>query len=173
MRRVVVTGMGIVSSIGNNVQEVLESLRTAKSGIVFAEEYAKHGFRSQVHGAPTLDPSTLVDRRAMRFHGGGTAWNHVAMDQAIADAGLDTDLISNERTGIIMGSGGSSTRTIVEAAEKTIEIRLEQEGRSVCRAEGHVFDRFGDACHLVQDQGRQLFHLLGLRDLKPLRRQRL
>jgi 3-oxoacyl-[acyl-carrier-protein] synthase-1 len=121
MRRVVVTGMGIVSSIGNNVEEVLESLRTAKSGIVFAEEYAAHGFRSQVHGAPTLDPSTLVDRRAMRFHGGGTAWNHVAMDQAIADAGIDTDLISNERTGIIMGSGGSSTRTIVEAAEKTIE----------------------------------------------------
>ncbi|UXN61373.1 beta-ketoacyl-ACP synthase I [Phyllobacterium zundukense] len=121
MRRVVVTGMGIVSSIGNNVEEVLESLRTAKSGIVFAEEYAAHGFRSQVKGAPTLDPATLVDRRAMRFHGGGTAWNHVAMDQAIADAGLDTDLISNERTGIIMGSGGSSTRTIVEAAEKTIE----------------------------------------------------
>ena len=70
---------------------MLESLRAAKSGIVFAEEYAKHGFRSQVHGAPTLDPSTLVDRRAMRFHGGGTAWNHVAMDQAIADAGLDAD----------------------------------------------------------------------------------
>lgn len=86
MRRVVVTGMGIVSSIGNNVQEVLESLRAAKSGIVFAEDYAKYGFRSQVHGAPTLDPATLVDRRAMRFHGGGTAWNHVAMDQAIADA---------------------------------------------------------------------------------------
>ncbi len=121
MRRVVVTGMGIVSSIGNNVQEVLESLRAAKSGIVFAEEYAAHGFRSQVKGAPTLDPSTLVDRRAMRFHGGGTAWNHVAMDQAIADAGLDESHISNERTGIIMGSGGSSTRTIVEAAEKTIE----------------------------------------------------
>lgn len=121
MRRVVVTGMGIVSSIGNNVQEVLESLRAAKSGIVFAEDYAKYGFRSQVHGAPTLDPATLVDRRAMRFHGGGTAWNHVAMDQAIADAGLDESQISDERTGIIMGSGGSSTRTIVEAADKTRE----------------------------------------------------
>ncbi|MCO4316883.1 beta-ketoacyl-ACP synthase I [Phyllobacterium sp. 21LDTY02-6] len=121
MRRVVVTGMGIVSSIGNNVQEVLQSLREAKSGVVFAEEYAALGFRSQVKGAPTLDPSTVVDRRAMRFHGGGTAWNHVAMEQAIADAGLGEELISNERTGIIMGSGGSSTRTIVEASEKTKE----------------------------------------------------
>lgn len=121
MRRVVVTGMGIVSSIGNNTGEVLTSLREAKSGIVRAEEYATLGFRSQVHGAPTLDPSTVVDRRAMRFHGGGTAWNHVAMDQAILDAGLAPDEVSNERTGIIMGSGGTSTRTIVESADLTRE----------------------------------------------------
>jgi 3-oxoacyl-[acyl-carrier-protein] synthase-1 len=116
MRRVVVTGMGIVSSIGNNTQEVLASLREAKSGISFAEDHAKLGFKSQVAGAPTLDPSAIVDRRAMRFHGGGTAWNHVAMDQAIRDAGLDEKEISNPRTGIIMGSGGPSTRTIVESA---------------------------------------------------------
>src|SRR5262249_50052297 len=121
MRRVVVTGMGIVSSIGNSTQEVLANLREAKSGVTRAEDYAAHGFRSQVHGAPTLDPTTLVDRRAMRFHGGGTAWNHVAMDQAIPDAGLAPAEISNERTGIIMGSGGASTRTIFEAAQKTIE----------------------------------------------------
>ncbi len=117
MRRVVVTGMGIVSSIGNNTQEVLASLREAKSGISRADKYAELGFRSQVHGAPTLDPSESVDRRAMRFHGGGTAWNHVAMEQAIRDAGLDEREISHERTGIIMGSGGPSTRTIVEAAD--------------------------------------------------------
>lgn len=121
MRRVVVTGMGIVSSIGNNTQEVLASLHDARSGITFAPSFAEHGFRCQVYGAPTLDPSTVVDRRAMRFHGGGTAWNHVAMDQAILDAGLEQADISSERTGIIMGSGGASTRTIVESALKTIE----------------------------------------------------
>jgi 3-oxoacyl-[acyl-carrier-protein] synthase-1 len=121
MRRVVVTGMGIVSSIGNNTQEVLASLHDARSGITFAPTFAEHGFRCQVYGAPTLDPATVVDRRAMRFHGGGTAWNHVAMDQAILDAGLEASDISNERTGIIMGSGGASTRTIVESALKTIE----------------------------------------------------
>jgi 3-oxoacyl-[acyl-carrier-protein] synthase-1 len=119
MRRVVVTGMGIVSSIGNNTQEVLASLREARSGIVFAESYAELGFRSQVHGAPQLEPETAIDRRAMRFHGGGTAWNHVAMEQAIRDAGLEDDEVSDERTGIIMGSGGPSTRTIVEAADTT------------------------------------------------------
>jgi 3-oxoacyl-[acyl-carrier-protein] synthase I len=117
MRRVVVTGMGIVSSIGNNAQEVLASLREGRSGIVKAEQYAELGFRSQVHGAPTLDPSEIIDRRAMRFHAGGTAWNHVAMDQAIQDAGLSPAEISHERTGIIMGSGGPSTRTLVEAAD--------------------------------------------------------
>jgi 3-oxoacyl-[acyl-carrier-protein] synthase-1 len=109
--------LGIVSSIGNNTQEVLASLREAKSGIVRAEKYAELGFRSQVHGAPTLDPSEIVDRRAMRFHAGGTGWNHVAMDQAILDAGLTSAEISHERTGIIMGSGGPSTRTLVEAAD--------------------------------------------------------
>src|SRR5216684_3244367 len=117
MRRVVVTGMGIVSSIGNNTQEVLASLREAKSGISRAEDYVKLGFRCQVHGAPALDPAGIVDRRAMRFHGGGTAWNHVAMDQAIVDSGLAPDEVSNERTGLIMGSGGPSTRAIVEAAD--------------------------------------------------------
>ena len=88
MRRVVVTGMGIVSSIGNNAEEVLASLREAKSGVSRAEKYAELGFRSQVHGAPSLKPEEILDRRAMRFHGGGTAWCHVAMDQAISDSGL-------------------------------------------------------------------------------------
>jgi 3-oxoacyl-[acyl-carrier-protein] synthase-1 len=117
MRRVVVTGMGIVSSIGNSTQEVLASLREARSGITRADKHVELGFRSQVQGAPTLDVAEAVDRRAMRFLGGGAAWNHVAMEQAIRDAGLETGDVSNERTGIIMGSGGPSTRTVVEAAD--------------------------------------------------------
>ncbi|HWP16318.1 MAG TPA: beta-ketoacyl-ACP synthase I [Xanthobacteraceae bacterium] len=119
MRRVVVTGMGIVSSIGNTTQEVLANLREAKSGISRADKYAELGFRCQVHGSPSLDPSEVVDRRAMRFLGNGAAWNHVAMEQAIRDSGVEESDISNERTGIIMGSGGPSTRTIVEAADTT------------------------------------------------------
>jgi 3-oxoacyl-[acyl-carrier-protein] synthase I len=117
MRRVVVTGMGIVSSIGHNTQEVTASLHAGKSGITRAERFAELGFRSQVQGAPTLRAEEIIDRRAMRFHGGGTAWNHVAMDQAIVDSGLAADEVSHERTGIIMGSGGPSTRAIVEAAD--------------------------------------------------------
>jgi len=121
MRRVVVTGMGIVSSIGNNTQEVLASLREAKSGISRADQFAAHGFKCQVYGAPTLDPSGSVDRRAMRFLGPGSAWNHVAMEQAIRDSGVEQNDISNERTGIVMGSGGPSTSTIVAAADTTRE----------------------------------------------------
>ena len=117
MRRVVVTGMGIVSSIGSNAQEVTASLHAGRSGITRSEKFAELGFRSQVQGAPTLDAEDVVDRRAMRFHGGGTAWNHVAMDQAIVDSGLGPNEISHERTGLIMGSGGPSTRAIVEAAD--------------------------------------------------------
>ncbi len=119
MRRVVVTGMGIVSSIGNNTQEVLASLHEGRSGIVKADRYAELGFRCQVHGAPQINAEELVDRRAMRFHGGGTAWNHIAMDQAIRDSGLTEAEVSNEQTGIIMGSGGPSARTIVESADIT------------------------------------------------------
>ncbi|HRK23691.1 MAG TPA: beta-ketoacyl-ACP synthase I [Beijerinckiaceae bacterium] len=121
MRRVVVTGMGIVSSIGNNVQEVTASLHEAKSGITYAPDFEEHGFRSRVYGRPTLDPAQVVDRRAMRFHGGGSGWNHVAMDEAIRDAGLGEAEISNVRTGIVMGSGGPSTRTVIEAVDKARE----------------------------------------------------
>jgi 3-oxoacyl-[acyl-carrier-protein] synthase-1 len=121
MRRVVVTGMGIVSSIGNNPNEVLASLREAKSGIAVDPSFVEHGFRCRVSGAPTLDPATILDRRAMRFHGGGSGWNHVAMDQAILDAGLEASDISNERTGIVMGSGGPSTRALIDAYEKAKE----------------------------------------------------
>jgi len=119
MRRVVVTGMGIVSSIGDNAEEVRESLFQAKPGIVRADKYAELGFRSQVHGMPKLDAMKVVDRRAARFHAAGTAWNHVAMDQAIADAGLSLDEISDPRIGIVMGSGGPSARVIAESADIT------------------------------------------------------
>jgi 3-oxoacyl-[acyl-carrier-protein] synthase I len=117
MRRVVVTGIGIVSSIGANANEVLASLREARSGISAAPKYAELGFRSQVHADPGLDWEAMVDRRAARFLAQGTAYGHIAMEQAIADAGLEDSQVSNERTGLIVGSGGPSTRVIVEAAE--------------------------------------------------------
>jgi len=121
MRRVVITGIGIVSSIGNNAQEVTASLREAKSGITFQPEFAEHGFRALTAGLPTCKPEELIDRRAMRFHATGTAWNHVAMDQALLDAGLEEKDIVNPRTGIIMGSGGPSTRSLLEAIDKVRE----------------------------------------------------
>ena len=121
MKRVVVTGMGIVSSIGNNTQEVLASLREAKSGITFSEDFDKYGFRCRVEGAPDLDPFEVLDRRTVRFMSKGTAWNYIAMQQAIADSGLESGEVIHPRTGIIMGSGGPSTKTIIEAAQKTIE----------------------------------------------------
>ena len=121
MRRVVVTGMGIVSSIGNNVQEVTASLREAKSGIVKAPEYEEMGFRSQVYGAPQLDWEEALDRKVRRFMGAGSAWNYIAMEQAIQDSGLEENEISNERTGLVMGSGGPSTKSIVWAADTSRE----------------------------------------------------
>jgi len=121
MRRVAVTGMGIVSSIGNNTQEVLASLREAKSGIVSAEKYAELGFRCQVHGAVDLEWEGMIPRKPRRFMEAGVAWNYIAMDQAIRDAGLEQSDVINERTGIIMGSGGPSTRAIVRAADVTRE----------------------------------------------------
>jgi 3-oxoacyl-[acyl-carrier-protein] synthase-1 len=117
MRRVVVSGMGIVSSIGSNAQEVVASLHDAKSGIVAAEDYQRLGFRSQVHGSLKIDLDSMVDRRARRFQGDGAGYCYVAMNQAIADAGLEEKDISNPRTGLIVGSGGPSTKAIVAAAD--------------------------------------------------------
>ena len=117
MRRVVVTGMGIISSIGNNTNEVLASLREARSGVIAAPEYAELGFRCQVHAAPQIDWESMVDRRAARFLAQGTGYSHLAMEQAIADSGLGPTEVSDEMTGLIVGAGGPSTRTIVEAAE--------------------------------------------------------
>lgn len=121
MRRVVVTGMGIVASVGNNAQEVLASLREGRSGIVAAKEYAELGFRCQVHGTPNLEWEPMIDRKVRRFMGAGAAWNYISMEQAIRDAGLEKAEVSHERTGLIMGSGGPSTRAIVQAADTTRE----------------------------------------------------
>jgi 3-oxoacyl-[acyl-carrier-protein] synthase-1 len=113
----VVTGLGIVSSIGNNKQEVVDSLRETRSGIEFCEEYAELGFRSHIHGSIKIDLESLVDRKIRRFMGDGAAYNYVAMQQAIEDAGLEPADVSNEGTGIVMGSGGPSTSNLVEAAD--------------------------------------------------------
>jgi 3-oxoacyl-[acyl-carrier-protein] synthase-1 len=121
MRRVVVTGMGIVSSIGNTTQEVLASLREGKSGIVRADKYAELGFRCQVHGDPKLDWEAQVPRKPKRFMEAGVGWNYIAMDQAIRDSGLESGDVVNERTGIVMGSGGPSTRAIVWSADTARE----------------------------------------------------
>ena len=121
MRRVAVTGIGIVSSIGNNAQEVIASLREAKSGITRAEQYDELGFRSQVYGRPSLNPSDVLDKKTLRFMGDGAAWTYIAMQQAIADAGLAEDEVSHPRTGLVVGSGGPSTEAIVRAADITRE----------------------------------------------------
>ncbi|HEY5289301.1 MAG TPA: beta-ketoacyl synthase N-terminal-like domain-containing protein, partial [Caulobacteraceae bacterium] len=116
MRRVAVTGLGIVSSIGADADEVTRSLREAHSGVVTAPEYAELGFRCQVHAAPTIDWEGRVDRRAARFLAAGTGYAHIATEQALADAGLSAEDISDERVGLVVGSGGPSTRSIVDAA---------------------------------------------------------
>ncbi len=116
-RRVVVTGMGIISCIGNSVDEVLASLKAGTSGIVTAPDYAAMGFRSQVHGKPQINLEEKIDKRLFRFMGDGAAYNHLAMEQAVADSGLQPGDVSNPRTGIVMGSGGPSTKSQVAAAD--------------------------------------------------------
>ena len=118
MKRVVVTGMGIVCSLGNNKSEVLESLKNAKSGIEFSEKYAEMGLRSQVYGSiAEIDTSDVIDRKMLRFMADAAIYNAIAMDEAIQQSGLSPEIISNERTGLIMGSGGASNQNVVEAAD--------------------------------------------------------
>ncbi|GLO75558.1 3-oxoacyl-ACP synthase [Phaeobacter italicus] len=121
MRRVVVTGLGIVSSIGNNAEEVLASLKAGKSGIEASPEMAEHGFRSQIAGTLKLDVSEHVDKRTLRFMGAGAAYAHIAMSQAIADSGLSEDQIVNERTGLVAGSGGPSTSAMLTAHQTVLK----------------------------------------------------
>ncbi len=172
MRRVVVTGMGIVSSIGNSTQEVLASLREGKSGIVRADSYAELGFRSQVHGAPQLDASAIVDRRAMRFHGGGTAWNHVAMDQAIRDAGLGRERDLQRAHRHRHGLGRHLDPHHRRGRRHHPQEQQPQARRPLRGAEGDGLDRLGDAVDLVQDQGHQPLDLGRLRHHQHLHRQR-
>ncbi len=128
MRRVVVTGIGVVSSIGNSVDEVLDSLRNGRSGIRFSEEYRDLGFRSHVHGPIEVDTAALVDRRALRFMGDAAAFAHIAMQQAIKDAGLGEDVVSNERTGLIVGTGGGSPANVVASADTLREKGVKRVG---------------------------------------------
>ncbi|OOY31286.1 beta-ketoacyl-ACP synthase I [Thioclava sp. F36-6] len=121
MRRVVITGLGIVSPIGNNAEEVTASLKAGKSGIVFAEDYAERGFRSQVKGQPKITLEDHIDKRNLRFMGPGAAYNFIAMEQALADSGLEESDISNPRSGLIMGSGGPSTSNFFEAHRIVME----------------------------------------------------
>ena len=121
MRRVVVTGIGIVSCIGNNKNEVLKSLQDGKSGITHSNEHEELGFRSQVYGKPTLDPEEYLEKKQRRFMGNGAAWNYIAMQEAIEDSGLENSDVVNENTGLIMGSGGPSTKALIEAADITRE----------------------------------------------------
>ncbi|MDO5613408.1 MAG: beta-ketoacyl-ACP synthase I [Paracoccus sp. (in: a-proteobacteria)] len=121
MRRVVITGLGIVSPIGNNASQVTDSLRDGKSGIVAAPEYAEKGFRSQIHGMPQIVLEDHIDKRNLRFMGPGAAYNFIAMEQAIKDSGLDESDVSNPRTGLVMGSGGPSTSNFFDAHQIVIE----------------------------------------------------
>ena len=170
MRRVVVTGIGIVSSIGTNKAEVLASLRAGRSGIEFSEEYKTLGFRSQVHGPVRVKPEESIDRKLLRFMGDAAAFSYLAMTQAIADAGLTEDVVSNERTGLIVGSGGASPKNQVEAADL-----LRDEGREARRAvHGAARDvehHFGLPRDPVPHQGRQLLDQLGLLHQRALHRQ--
>ena len=117
MRRVVVTGMGIVSSLGNNKQEVLDSLKNERSGIVHCDKYEELGFRSHVHGSVDIDINSLVHKKLRRFMGDSAAYNYIAMQEAIADAQLEEDQVSNIKTGLIAGSGGTSTENVTLAVD--------------------------------------------------------
>ena len=166
MRRVAITGIGIVSSIGNNVAEVAESLRHGTSGIVAAPEYAELGFRSQIHGSVKMDVTEHIDRKQMRFMGEGAAYAVLAMEQAIADAGLGEDEVSNPRTGLIAGSGGPSTANML--APLTRHGKRAQTYWPIYGAKLHVINRIRLYCHFLQDQGAELFDHLSLFYLSAL-----
>ena len=119
MKRVVITGIGIVSCLGNNQKEVYESLLNSKSGISFCEEYKEHNLKSNVHGKPKIKVEDFVDRKIMRFMGKGSAYNYIAMDEAVKDSGLKPNEISHELSGMVMGSGGPSIENVILAADKT------------------------------------------------------
>ncbi|GAM61546.1 3-oxoacyl-(acyl-carrier-protein) synthase [Vibrio ishigakensis] len=128
MKRVVITGMGIVSSIGNNVEEVLESLKAGKSGIEASEQFKENGLRSQVWGSLKINPAEHIDRKQMRFMGDAAAYAYLSMEQAIADSGLTPEQVSNERAGIVAGSGGASSLNQVAAIDTLREKNVKRVG---------------------------------------------
>ena len=159
-RRVVITGAGIVSCIGNDQQAVTTSLREGKSGIVAMPEFAEMGLRSQVAGKPQIDLDALIDRKLRRFMGDAAAYAYLSLKDAIAQAGLTPEQVSNPRTGLIMGSGGASSANQVEAAD-------------ILRSKGHALHglhRVGQFIHRVCGQGHQFLHYLGLQHVCPLHR---
>ena len=121
MKRVVITGIGVVSCLGNNQNEVYQSLINTKSGITFSEEYKEHNLKSHIHGKPNIQLEDYVDRKIIRFMGNGSAYNYVAMSEAVKDSGLEEKDVSNISTGMIMGSGGPSIENVILAADKTRE----------------------------------------------------
>ena len=121
MRRVVITGLGIVSCLGNNQEEVHQSLLNSKSGISYAEEYKEHNLKSHVHGKPNIKLEDYIDRKVIRFMGAGSAYNYIAMSEAVIDSGLEENEISNIATGMVMGSGGPSIENVILASDKTRE----------------------------------------------------
>jgi len=153
MRRVVVTGLGIVSSIGNSAEDVLASLKAGKSGITADTSYAEHGFRSQISGKPDIDVSEHIDKRPLRFMGPGAAYAHIAMQQAIADAGFVH----------IFDAGRTSNR---------VGKRRAQTYWAICSAKMHVIDRIGKPGHSVQNQRNELFDHIGLFHITALYRHR-
>ena len=171
MRRAVITGYGVISSIGANKQEVTESLRNGTSGIEFVEEYCEKGFRSHVAGTIKVDLQSLLDRRALRFMGDGAAYNYLAMREAIEHACLEDADISNPRTGLVVGTGGTSTKNLLETVRVFDKrgARKNQAGDGIPHHEQHEFSQ---PCHLLQNQGSQLHHQFGVRDQLALHRPR-
>ena len=170
MRRVAVTGLGIVSSIGNDKDAVVRSLKDGKSGIKFCQEYADRGFRSHVHGAIDIDIDLHIDRKLRRFMGDGAAYNYIAMVQAIADSGLTENEVSNERTGLVVGSGGPSTSNLLLAWNTAQEKGAKRVGPYMVP---RTMSSTNSATprHALPHQGRQLHDQLGLLHQRPLHRQ--
>ena len=132
MTRTVITGIGVVSCLGNNQEEVYQSLLNSKSGITFSEEYKEYNLRSNIHGIPNIKLEDYVDRKIIRFMGPGSAYNYISMAEAIKDSGLEEKEVSNISTGIIMGSGGTSIQNVIFAADKTREKNPKKNGAIYC-----------------------------------------
>jgi len=138
MRRVVITGSGIISCIGNNKKEVLDSLLNTKSGITFSEEYKKYNFKSQVCGVPKINYEELIDRKVLRFMGDGSAYAYLSMKEAIEESGLTEKEVSNEKTGIIIGSGGPSIKNVILQSTQQDHQVLKKWARLLCHEQWQV-----------------------------------